>query len=443
MKKSTRIDMKKVFSVFLAIFCIALLPNLTISAQAEYTPSSAFASEVLLNNGVTYNLSALENYSANESVQIEMVEYKGTNVYYIYQSHYNPDIAVIIHEVNDIIHMPNESDYLTLNLRGLSIALAIPTAWDRVTIENEIATLKFDFEINLTDELIMFMDSQGYKNTGTGWSGDKLVNLQFSSGEVIISINCGEGGKTPDGKTIAEESIIWVEGPKNAINDTIIEDIKNMLEFLNIDSNEWDNADWETYSETIEDLMPIVNIDPETFDWSAAMSTELEWLVGEAIISGLSEAELKEISSKVEAGNAGYNSRLLYWDDNWMNFYETGGLLIRGDDWDTTVSQLDLNDLPNLGQKSSGIDAPSSGLLESNPGKKEDDHLFIWIALIITVMVILLLLLFIFKKKKLPQKIDKNIEIEPSIKRNQITQPPAGFRGPLAIIDSHQPYLTL
>ena len=169
--------------------------------------------------------------------------------------------------------------------------------------------------------------------------------MVFSKGDIKIYIGSGEGGKTPDDQTMAGESFIWVEGPKGELDESIDLDVKSLLEFLNLDPIDWDNAARKTQSYN-RYLNPIVNIEPELFDWSTAMRTELEWLIEESIISGLTEEDLQQIVSKVEIGNVGYNNRLLYWNNTWVPFDETGGLLIRLD-WESIESQLDLNDLPD------------------------------------------------------------------------------------------------
>ena len=164
MVKNNSIKRKKTLSILVVIIIITLLIIIPMNTQAINTTHNEFATEALLNKqNITFNLSKLDNFVKQESIKIEMVDYKGTVPYYIYRSHYNSELAVIIHEVNDIMQIPTNSDFLTKELKGLSVALAIPTEWEESPIEYEIATLRINSEVNLTDELITFMDIKSYK----------------------------------------------------------------------------------------------------------------------------------------------------------------------------------------------------------------------------------------------------------------------------------------
>jgi len=105
-------------NVFLTIGIIALLVFLTVPVGASYDPESAFTTEVLLNKpGLTYELSQFDNYAENGSVNIKENEV-GSSCY-IYRSHFNQNLGVVIREINETLP----------DLSGLSVSLAIPVEW--------------------------------------------------------------------------------------------------------------------------------------------------------------------------------------------------------------------------------------------------------------------------------------------------------------------------
>jgi DNA-binding transcriptional ArsR family regulator len=85
-----------------------------LSSQVFAQPEREFATEVLLNKkGVGYDLSLFDPYI--EAGTVNSIGYE----YYIYRSHYNRSLGVVIYEVKDI----------GMGLDGLSISLVIPTEW--------------------------------------------------------------------------------------------------------------------------------------------------------------------------------------------------------------------------------------------------------------------------------------------------------------------------
>ena len=367
--------------VFVVISCIAVMWFSIMPVQACVDPSAGFASEVLLNNSnVTYDFSTLKNYAKDGFVNIiKIEEAEGASdtfesdpkeeespypdsgnpdeiendwepgIYYLYRSHYASELGVVIHEETGL------PDVLTLS--GLSLNLVIPTKLSEITIKWETAILNLDLELELDESLIEFMENQGYEESGTAETTggtyedpeEKLVGIVFSKGEAEIYLSCGEGGKTLDGKTGAGETVIWVEGAEDTIDSGIDQDIKDMLEFLNVNPDEWDDAKREKHSRQEYAFVPSVSIDPKILDWSTAMRFELEWLINQSIISGLTENDIQQIASNAKAGNAGYNSRVIYANGTWKSYFETGAATFK-DDCGSLV-RLTLNDLPAIAGK--------------------------------------------------------------------------------------------
>ncbi len=333
MIKSSRI-VPRAFMGVLTICSIALLVFLTMPVQASYVPQNAFTTEVLLNkSNITYDLSLFENYAENGSVNIEEDKWE-PGTYYIYRSHFNLDLGVIIHEVKEE----------WIDLCGLSISLAIPTKWDEVTREWDTATLELDFEFELNETLITFMESKGYEKSGER----NLTMSVFSKNDITIYLKSGEGDKRPEEPTDPGNNVIWVEGAKGTLDASIDQDLKDMLEFLSIDPNEWDNAIRESHSGPYLTLVPSVNLEPDELDWNTAMCTELEWLMNQSIVKGLTSDDIQEIGMKAKAGYTGWNFRIVYENGTWMPYDKTEDPMLIS--VPPPGFQLNLDDLPPDGR---------------------------------------------------------------------------------------------
>jgi predicted transcriptional regulator len=351
MRKGITQTQKILKRIIFALFSIIIYIILLTPVQATIIPESEFAAEVLLNKqGISYDLSPLEEYAEHDLVEIRDVD--GVEKFYIYKSHYNSEIAVIIRGINSKLFYPPGPNYTEKDISGLSIILSIPTEWDETTIEYEVVQLKFDFELNLTYELITFMESQNYKNEDSGniELDGKYVNLEFSNEETIIILSSGEGGKTAEGLTSAGESIIWARGLKNSFEESVDQDMKDMLQYLNLAPNNWDEADKRTESNPVMIEVPTIDWDIKAFDWKVAMQTELEWLISENIIMNLKKSDIQDIIKNTKAGHVGYNNRVMFENGTWKPFSETEALKQRPpSDLGTFETNFDLsNTLNNL-----------------------------------------------------------------------------------------------
>jgi predicted transcriptional regulator len=545
-------------NILLIIFCVLMLIQQTLSVNAYYDQTNKCSSEVLLNKpNITYNPAPLENYVKEGSIKIiniededlfgssksnskeELVEDKSltqnehdydweSGTYYLYRSHYNSDLSVVLNEVNDSflystkdpvkmnitkevkfitfdfeldiqksivdfieekgyevigyqkevsedgteeklkrvnfkkgekpeqiilrfgmidksIGIPDEqlspndvsfiwvaisegvsnksinkdvkeiiefleldstlwdnanlykytnSEYVVIdgewiNLSGLSVKLIIPTKWNEITIDWKTKTLNVDFEIELNNTIIEFMENQGYEESGQIEVSDELKGLVFSKGELDIFISVGEGGKTDKGLLQAGESVIWAEGPKYLVNDgDINNEIKNMLSVLKIEPNEWDNVKEDEQSKNRIVLVPSVDIDSDKFNWNKAMQVELTWLINQTVIKGLVEKDIQEISGKVKAGHAGYNSRIISYNGTWIPYFETGISLEKGDTYDFHIN---LKDLPET--------APGENVSISL-GVKYSFHTIIFYICLVSIIIIIGILSFTRLKKR-------------------------------------------
>jgi hypothetical protein len=74
----------------------------------------------------------------------------------------------------------------------------------------------------------------------------------------------------------------------------------------------------------LDDLEPSVNVNVAAFNFGDAMMTELIWLRDNGVISGLTDADIDNITKEAKKGAAGYNSRIVYFQGNWQTYSRTG-----------------------------------------------------------------------------------------------------------------------
>lgn len=76
----------------------------------------------------------------------------------------------------------------------------------------------------------------------------------------------------------------------------------------------------------------VEGVEPDTFNWSEAMKTELFWLNDNGVILGeLTKSDIDQISSACKRGTAGHNSRIFYEDGKWLPYNQSSNpMLLRG-----------------------------------------------------------------------------------------------------------------
>lgn len=108
-----------IFIIFILFF------GLITPAQVCAQPEREFATEVLLNKeSVSYDLSLFDPH-----IELGTV-YKDEFNVYIYRSHFNPDLGVVIYEVDESY----------AGLVGLSVSLVIPTEWVEEPLDDPNST---------------------------------------------------------------------------------------------------------------------------------------------------------------------------------------------------------------------------------------------------------------------------------------------------------------
>jgi DNA-binding transcriptional ArsR family regulator len=351
-------------SIFIIIFCIFLMVSLVIPNNVLANTQSEFSKEILLNKpGISYDLSPFEKHIDDGTVKVIEVGEDVFNsdpydtelqtegapaptstsgsapepepgmdspvnvnwppgVYFIYRSNYDNDLAVVI----------NERKWLVDNttLTGLSLNLVIPTLAKMTERDWKNVIIELNTSVEINDSLIHLMSDKGYSILGEIINTDDFASLAFEKDEIKIFISTGtfDTNSQNDSRQLRPpipETIISVEGPLEGFNETIEQEIINMLEFLQINATEWDNASKQEFVKMDSYLIPNVPIDPNTFDWGAAFEKEVEWLIKEKIIYYLNEQDIQQIKNKVDQTSEDLNYIIYYSNNTWLTFEDEDG----------------------------------------------------------------------------------------------------------------------
>jgi len=336
----------------LTILGILILSNM---ASACVNPTDSFATGVLLNKpGVSYNLSVMiesDNVIVNtkevpvESEKIdgvptpqaiiipennstvitgtvsvgEPVETRTELDAIIYRSHYNPDVAVIISE--DRIYTEGKWD----EKKHLSVKIQIPTKdvhksvpYIRIGLTEDVnaATLDIDASADLGGDAEV--SGSGRWTTEDGERRTMKIYL-LRKGDIQIKV-------MPADRTSLEETVVSVTvnnatslsaGAKDEITDVLVAirffESTDIIDDTAIasDIREWD------------ELKSAIDVAANDFDFGAAMKTELEQLIGDGVVVGLTDGDVDEMASASVRGTAGFNSRIVYEAGVWTPYHET------------------------------------------------------------------------------------------------------------------------
>jgi hypothetical protein len=272
---------------------------LVTPAAACFDPQDEYATEVLLNkSGLSYDLSKIDG-------KVDTIR---ENDAIIYRCHTDQQVAVALFELDEV------------GMKGLSVKVAMPIIEGKVSYTMERKTMNLDYQVEIPTTIFDEMEARGYENTGEGWEGETLVAAEFSKDDQHISIY--EGMKGNGGTTF--------ETFAKDLDDGTDKDAKYVLGRIGVDAKEWDKIPIQRESGDYEGYIPKYDTDPETFDWSGALVKELRWLRDNGVISGLADGDINDIGDVAEQGTAGYNGRVIYHNDTWIPYYDTGDALLKG-----------------------------------------------------------------------------------------------------------------
>ncbi len=377
--------------IYVAIFLVFLLLAVQLNppARSSVTRERAFSVEVILNKpGSSYDLTSLNDYAEKGSIKIviegegnydkdEDKEDPGSKLtYYFYRSHYHPELVVSLYEANESMYYSSGDKYEETRIEGLGMKLSIPTKEDEKEKDYETVKIKLGMQVNFTDDLIVHILKLGFKKHSFDFdkTNKSIVFMEFTRNDydkddnfekdesyekdedyekkddyekdgdyekeaIYLSFSNDYVRKSPDSASETNETVIWVKG-KN-FTDDIDRDMRDILQFLSVDPTKWDNASWDDRTEKENDYNPLVELDPRNLDWSAAVEKELEWLISEYIISGLTTDDIGAIL--LESGGG---EMVLYENGSWKSFSDTEALPTRGEGTISLSGLLDWNELP-------------------------------------------------------------------------------------------------
>ena len=298
-----------------------------------------FGTEVVLNKPeVRYNLYRLER---KETVSI------GDNMI-TYKSHFNSDITVIITKSwgHESIH-----EKLSVGLEIPSKPLTFP--YTEVNIEldkrpeavNEELLEELGYEGSGLDERTreemgiegyFIFEFEGYYYVHSAWTKGPVTQIsspymypkEWEIGSKIWTIVYWSGHL--EGREPFPGGFRALVRNETSLSPELEEEFKIILEAHGIDTGIWIDADITTYvyEETLVHF-PIIDLDPEAFNWGEAMFVELRWLRDNGVVSGVTDVDIALISSACEFRTAGHNSRIVFYDGSWMGYNETGLPLTR------------------------------------------------------------------------------------------------------------------
>lgn len=334
------------FSIIM--FFIGILVCSTIPVQAEFDSETPFTKGVLLNKpDIKYDLSQLERFDniyTDKHYNIQVTDTFGIGPdsgyspalgsTYIYRSHYNFDLGVMVFEINPAFFSGNEEDLEINGLTGLVVNIVIPTKTEAIFTEWEEANLQLFYDVEILEEIIGFMEGLGYNDDGGGGTFGDFTGYYFSKGKIsvtIASVQRADPGSGPEPPVEEANFTLNVDGPKSEFNTVIDEDMKSLLEFLSVDLAEWDNATRYNYEWQDWVLVPGVPIDPETLDWGTAIKTELRWLINQSVITGLTDNDLQQIETTARTQDTGSYNLIYYSNGIWFPYLLLGGGSTFGD----------------------------------------------------------------------------------------------------------------
>ncbi len=322
------------------VICILLLSFSSSQAQDNrdnYVPKNAYSTEVLLNKAeVKYDLTILDKYA--EAGQVNKIVNEGLNpdikstgtfgenydslgygTFYIYRSHFNNSLAVVINEVEQ-----NQTSGLSIRLMLETKQIETSRTWEKIFIE-----LNYSIEIDYS--FIESMRDLGYIEFGESTLMNEFIGMYLVKNEINIFITIIKEVSTSPGPVGPPRTNITIEAPMGAIDQSTKQDMKEMLNYLTINTNEWKNANRTAATSLDIILESVSSIDPYTFDWSSAMGTELRWLEAKSIISGLTANDIEQISGEVGPTLTGTHHRIVNEKGTWLPYYKTDYPIIK--DW--------------------------------------------------------------------------------------------------------------
>ncbi len=305
----------------------------------ERDPYEQFSTEVLFNrDDITVDaevLDELRDEGQLEFISVSPPELMTTEVgeeindtekdntfppgdYYIYGSHLDPRLTVVLSEIDDTPLV--EPIIPDLSLNGLSVSIVIPTEMGMVQDEYSRSKLEIDSPLLINDSQAFFMEERGYFTYHLRTHEDGQYGLGFEKDSTQIFLFNRTSNET---EWSGFETGIAISMEPGISPDDFDFDIRDLLGFMGLDNRTW-TGEYTPYFVDIEAVIRSSQLGTETLNLSEAMKMELRWLSDNDIINGLEDADIEMISGYSVPGNSGINHRIIYHEGSWKSFHEVG-----------------------------------------------------------------------------------------------------------------------
>lgn len=273
----------------LLIFAVTII-SLIQPTLACFNPKDKGSIEVVLNKpGIHYDISLLKKTN-----NIVLVKYSLEKEAFLYRSHVNPNVIVIVSQ-QSIIPKENAVTYITVRVESIfnkstileNICSGPATINDKVTVLKDVAE-NFGWNVEIANSNNSF---KGYLDKNIGYAKARIYLAYLSTNrthvEVIIE-NANSEAKV-EVRNVLEKAF----KPPLTINLKCI--AKNYV-----------------YEEPLANEKELKN----------SLKYELKWLIEIGVIKGLDDEAVNEIISSAKIGYAGWNSRLVYYNGKWLPYHE-------------------------------------------------------------------------------------------------------------------------
>ena len=161
-----------------------------------------------------------------------------------------------------------------------------------------------------------------------GWGGWVKRDIENDFVSFALAKSLGEVRLRLEGKGAGGEVhlSLRVEGA-DELSAAVLGEFKEALKAMGLDEGLVDKCPFRRFEEP-RDFRPAPAYDVSESDLKGALKAELEWLVENGVISGLSKDDVRAIVSAAKLGYAGWNSRLVWSNGKWVPYHSTEGAMV-------------------------------------------------------------------------------------------------------------------
>ncbi len=312
---------------------IAMLALGYVEAHACFDPMDRYSIEIVLNKpGVTYNLSALEKMVKQRLVTKIEPEFKGISVAYLYRSHVDKHIVMIV----SLQSVPIASD--VGSWRRYFIAIRLEPEAEYRAVEEHLFTYYTKARIpaevlEKLPQLVEEVEKIGWRAESKSGTDAVVLDLSKEVNGLSIKIGMGISYSTKSGNLrisivlLAKEVTDPEEAKEVLARSRVLEEIEKVLRLFGM--NYKLSIDELEYSYVKTDGLYVPKVDPELL--KKALVYELKWLRSIGVVN-ISDRDIEELEKVAKPGYAGWNSRIIYTRERgWIPYAELGteAMLIR------------------------------------------------------------------------------------------------------------------